>query len=318
MISGIYNPLLKSNVSNFEFVNKAGDKEWVIPRGEWIIKSPMIVNGNLTIKPGAKLIFEDNAYLAIHGSIIANGTNHQSIILTSKNKSWMGLYVYDSTLDSSLNNVVIRNTASIKHKLLTLSGGVNFYKANVDINHSKFIASTAEDMLNIVDSKYTIKNSSMSNSVSDALDSDFSDGYINNLVIKNIGGDAIDTSGSNLKISNLRVSHVIDKAISAGESSNVSISQCFLEDIGVGIASKDGSHVLASECNIKNVELAALMSYVKKDFYGNPSLNISSSNFDVDAKFIRQYGTKLSIDDEYIPYSNLNVDQLYNSTFMKK
>ena len=120
------------------------------------------------------------------------------------------------------------------------------------------------------------------------------------------------------KISNLRVSHVIDKAISAGESSNVSISQCFLEDIGVGIASKDGSHVLASECNIKNVELAALMSYVKKDFYGNPSLNISSSNFDVDAKFIRQYGTKLSIDDEYIPYSNLNVDQLYNSTFMKK
>ena len=101
--------------------------------------------------------------------------------------------------------------------------------------------------------------------------------FNNNLVIKNIGGDAIDTSGSNLKISNLRVSHVIDKAISAGESSNVSISQCFLEDIGVGIASKDGSHVLASECNIKNVELAALMSYVKKDFYGNPSLNNCSS-----------------------------------------
>ena len=318
LISGIYNPLLKSNVSNFEFVNKAGDKEWVIPRGEWIIKSPMIVNGNLTIKPGAKLIFEDNAYLVIHGSIIANGTNHQSIVLTAKNKSWMGLYVYDSTLGSILNNVVISNTASIKHKLLTLSGGVNFYKANVDINHSKFIASTAEDMLNIVDSKFTIKNSSMSNSVSDALDSDFSDGYINNLVIKNIGGDAVDTSGSNLKISNLRVSHVIDKAISAGESSKVSISKCSLENVGVGIASKDGSHVLASECNIKNVELAALMSYVKKDFYGNPSLNISSSNFDVDAKFIRQYGTKLSIDDEYVPYSNLNVDQLYNSTFMKK
>ena len=318
LISGIYNPLLKSTVSNFEFVNKASDKEWVIPKGEWIIKSPMIVNGNLTIKPGAKLIFEDDAYLAIHGGIIANGTNHQSIVLTAKNKSWMGLYVYDSTLGSILNNVVISNTASIKHKLLTLSGGVNFYKANVDINHSKFIASTAEDMLNIVDSKFTIKNSSMSNSVSDALDSDFSDGYINNLVIKNIGGDAVDTSGSNLKISNLRVSHVIDKAISAGESSKVSISKCSLENVGVGIASKDGSHVLASECNIKNVELAALMSYVKKDFYGNPSLNISSSNFDVDAKFIRQYGTKLSIDDEYVPYSNLNVDQLYNSTFMKK
>ena len=318
MISGIYNPLLKSNVSNFEFVNKAGDKEWVIPRGEWIIKYPMIVNGSLTIKPGAKLIFEDNAYLAIHGSVIANGTNHQSIILTSKDKSWMGLYVYDSALNSSLKNVIISNTSSIKDSLLILSGGVNFYKANIDIDNSKFITTTAEDMLNIVDSKYTIKNSLMESAISDALDSDFSDGYINNLTVNNIGGDAVDTSGSNLIISSLKVNNVIDKAISAGELSNIDISECFLKDVGVGIASKDGSNVSVSRCNIKNAKLSALMSYIKKDFYGSPRLNVVTSDFDADAKFIRQHDTELLIDNQHISSSNLNVDQLYNSTFMKK
>jgi hypothetical protein len=154
--------------------------------------------------------------------------------------------------------------------------------------------------------------------VSDALDSDFSDGYIKNLIIEDVGGDAVDTSGTNLKISNLKVSQVIDKAISAGESSSISISQCSLQNIGVGIASKDGSNVTVSECQIKNAKLSALMTYVKKDFYGKPNLEVKSSKFDVVRKSIRQHGTTLLIDGKPVPYSNLNVDQLYNSTFMRK
>ncbi len=318
LVSGSHNPLLENNVLDFDFVNKKGSNTWVIPKGEWIIKSPMIINGNLVIEPGVKLLFDNNAYLAIHGRIIANGKKHQKIILTSKNKSWMGLYVYDTKLDSSLKNVVISNTSSIKHKLLKLSGGVTFYKANIYISDSKFISSTAEDMLNIVESKYTIDNSTMLNTVSDALDSDFSDGYIKNLIIEDVGGDAVDTSGTNLKISNLKVSQVIDKAISAGESSSISISQCSLQNIGVGIASKDGSNVTVSECQIKNAKLSALMTYVKKDFYGKPNLEVKSSKFDVVRKSIRQHGTTLLIDGKPVPYSNLNVDQLYNSTFMRK
>ena len=278
LISGVKNPLLEENVLNFDFVNKKDDDTWVIPKGEWIVKSPIIVNGNLIIEPDVKLLFDDHAYLVVHGRIVANGKKHQKIILTSKNKSWMGLYVYESKLDSSLNNVVISNTSSINDKLLKLSGGVTFYKSNVNITNSKFTSSTAEDMLNFVKSKYVISDSVMLSARSDAIDSDFSDGYIRNLIIDNVGGDAIDTSGTNLKILNLKVSQVIDKAISAGESSSVSISKCSLENVGVGIASKDGSNVSVSGCTIKNAKLSALMSYTKKDFYGKPGLDVRLSN----------------------------------------
>jgi len=318
LVANTYNPLVRDNVSNFNFINKTSDNEWTIPKGQWVIDSPIIVHGNINIEPGSKLVFKDDAYLAVHGRLIANGTNDQSIVLTSKDKSWMGLYVYDSALNSSLKNVIISNTSSIKDSLLILSGGVNFYKANIDIDNSKFITTTAEDMLNIVDSKYTIKNSLMESAISDALDSDFSDGYINNLTVNNIGGDAVDTSGSNLIISSLKVNNVIDKAISAGELSNIDISECFLKDVGVGIASKDGSNVSVSRCNIKNAKLSALMSYIKKDFYGSPRLNVVTSDFDADAKFIRQHDTELLIDNQHISSSNLNVNKLYKSTFMKK
>jgi hypothetical protein len=318
LISGVKNPLLEENVLNFDFVNKKDDDTWVIPKGEWIVKSPIIVNGNLIIEPDVKLLFDDHAYLVVHGRIVANGKKHQKIILTSKNKSWMGLYVYESKLDSSLNNVVISNTSSINDKLLKLSGGVTFYKSNVNITNSKFTSSTAEDMLNFVKSKYVISDSVMLSARSDAIDSDFSDGYIRNLIIDNVGGDAIDTSGTNLKILNLKVSQVIDKAISAGESSSVSISKCSLENVGVGIASKDGSNVSVSGCTIKNAKLSALMSYTKKDFYGKPGLDVRLSNLDVKTKFIRQREAKLVINGELVPYSNLNVGKLYKSTFMKK
>lgn len=318
LISGVKNPLAEVNVQHFEFVTKTSDDSWVIPSGEWVIDSPMIVNGNLTIEPGAQLLFDDQAYLVIHGAIIANGNDKQVIKLSAKNKSWMGLYVYESKLKSTLNNVFIENTSSINNPLLNSSGGVTFYKADVEIINSKFVSSLAEDMINIIESNYEIKDSSMFNTRFDALDSDFSQGYINNLIIENVGGDAIDTSGTNLTINNFKASEIIDKAISAGELSNVKVSECFLQNVGVGIASKDGSNVSVSKCQIKYAKLSALMTYIKKGFYDQPKMNVRLSNLDVKTKFLRHPDSQLFIDEKLVPYSDFSVKKLYQSTFMKK
>ena len=318
LISDVNNPLIEENVQNFEFVTKKSDDTWVIPSGEWVIDSPMIVSGNLIIEPGAQLLFDDQAYLVIHGAIIANGNEQQEIRLSSKNKSWMGLYVFESKFKSILNNVLIENTSSINNPLLNLSGGVTFYKANVDITNSKFFSSLAEDMINIVESNYEIKDSSMFNTKFDALDSDFSKGYINNLIIENVGGDAIDTSGTHLTIDNFRAREIMDKAISAGELSNVKVSECFLQNVGVGIASKDGSNVSVSKCQIKYAKLSALMTYIKKGFYDQPKMDVRLSNFDVKTKFLRHPDSQLFIDEILVPYSEFSVKKLYQSTFMKK
>jgi hypothetical protein len=318
LISDVNNPLNNDNIEDFKFVIKKTKDTWVIPSGKWVISSPMFVKGNLIIEPGVELLFDEQAYLSINGAIIANGNDNQQIKLTSRNKSWMGLYVHESPLDSILKNVYIDKTSTIDDGLLKLSGGVTFYNANVSISNSHFAYSLAEDMLNIVKSNYVIKDTVMSDSKFDALDSDFSKGSINNLTVENVGGDAIDTSGTNLKISNLKVNDVVDKALSAGESSNISVNKCNLQNIGVGVASKDGSNVSISNCQINNAKLSALMSYKKKGFYGQPKMDVRYSNFDVDSIFIRQRDADLLIDGVLVPYSDLNVEELYQSTFMKK
>jgi len=316
--NSINNPLKEENVENFEFVKKKDSNTWLIPSGKWIINSPMVVHGNLIIEPGAELFFDEDAYLAINGAIIANGDKKQNITLTSKNDSWMGLYVYESSLKSNLRNVNIYNTISINDDLLKLTGGVTFYNANVDIIDSNFSSSLAEDMLNIVNSDYFIDNTIMSNAEFDAIDSDFSNGQINNLDISKVGGDAIDTSGSNVNISNIKITNVVDKAISAGESSNLNITECMIKKIGVGVASKDGSNVSIVNCGISNSTLSALMSYKKKNFYSQPKLFANSIIFDVETKYIRQKGSVLEIDKVLIPFSEIDVEDLYQSSFMSK
>ena len=318
LISDVQNPLLKENSQEFDFLVKKDESNWVIKNGNWFINSPMIIEGNLSIEPGTKLFFNENSYLALNGALLANGSPGKEIIMTSKDQSWMGLYVYESNFQSVLNNVSIRNTSSIKDGILNLTGGVNFYEADAKITNSKFNSSNAEDMINIVKSKFLINNSYLKNSISDAIDIDFSEGKIINIFIEDVNGDGIDTSGSTVNMINISANKVGDKGISIGESSKVLVSKCNLNNLGVGIASKDGSSVEISDCNITNTQLAAVMAYNKKSFYDNPSLIVNSSNLDTQTKFIRQKDAVLLIDGELTHQSKIDVDKLYSSSFMKK
>ena len=65
----------------------------------------------------------------------------------------------------------------------------------MDFDNTIFKNSKAEDFLNITHSKFKIEKSSFMNCVSDALDSDFSNGRIISSEFSNIDGDAVDFSG---------------------------------------------------------------------------------------------------------------------------
>ena len=150
--------------------------------------------------------------MIVKGQLLARGLPESRITLTSEIDSWMGLYVLQSENISILEEVSIKNTSSLKHGLLDLTGGVTFYKADVIIKDSYFVNSKAEDMLNLVKSRYTIDNLKMMNASSDAIDSDFSVGKIKNLIVENVAGDALDASGGYLDIYNLEARRIKDKA----------------------------------------------------------------------------------------------------------
>jgi hypothetical protein len=167
-----------------------------------------------------------------------------------------------------------------------------------------FEKTSSEDAMNVVNSKFDIKNIKFSQSKSDSLDLDFSKGSIYDAKFIDIGNDAIDFSGSNVDISNIYFDTVGDKLISVGENSNINISNINAQKSLVGIASKDGSITLVEDINLENV-LIPYASYQKKKLYKPGSLKINNQ---ITKNFLTIYlkdkNSKIEIDNDRMQRSN--------------
>jgi hypothetical protein len=197
---------------------------------------------------------------------------------------------------SHLKNVNIIDVSALEDELLKLTGGITFYKSDVDLEDVMVSSVKAEDAINIVDSLFSLNSVFIKSTVSDGLDSDFSEGNVLYSEFINIGGDALDFSGSNVFIKQTKAINVKDKAVSAGEGSILIIENSNDSDIGVGIASKDGSQVSVFNTLFKDVTLSPAMTFIKKSFYEAPKLVLQSCDIDVDSDLIAQTGTSIFVD----------------------
>ena len=236
-------------------------------------------------------------------------------------KTWKGIYVIGNENQTSrLDHVQIKNTIALADGLLKLSGGVNFYNTNVEIKNSQIKNTLAEDALNIIKSNFILKNLTISSTFSDAFDSDFSTGVIDSCSFFDVDGDAVDLSGSEVNIKNSKFKNVRDKAVSAGEASIIKLKNTKINDVGIGVASKDGSIVNARDIEIKDYKLYAAMSYVKKDFYTQPSLiGIGIEIYPIKKNaFLAQEKTFMSLNSILIDTEQIDVESLYKNEIMKK
>ena len=315
---GIGNPLLLDTAGEFDFINKLDSNTFEIKQGSWSIDKPIIVNGDLHILPGVNLQFSKDAYIIVKGSLTAIGGEANPIILKAISDSWKGIYVLNADKKSHLKNVNISNLSALEDELLKLTGGITFYKSDVNFENVKIDDVKAEDALNIVESKFSLSSVYINNTVSDGLDSDFSKGNVSNSQFSNIGGDALDFSGSNISIETTETNNIKDKAVSAGEKSTLTIKNSTFNNIGVGVASKDGSSVIMSNTAISNYALYGAMTYLKKDFYDMPSLAINNSSVSDGRAYIRQTGTSMTVDGVDIPETKISVKKLYKTKVMAK
>ena len=318
-VTDLLNPLTaQTDITKTLFIKKRDDG-FIIEAGQWIVPKPVTLDGPLTIKAGATLYFAKDAYLIIKGTLTAEGLEKKPITLKPIGEHWKGLYVIEAEEQSTLRYVTIANTNALEDGLLSLTGGVTFYKSPILIENTTITGTIAEDALNIVKSDFTIKNSHISKTISDAFDSDFSHGEIISSSVEEIGGDALDFSGSTVLIKTLTANNIHDKAVSAGEGSDITFQNSTMNNIGVGIASKDGSNVTANQVKISNYGLHAAMTYVKKDMFGPSTLEISSVTTDNDSSsFSRQKGTILTVDGTPVTAEKINVKKLYQTETMRK
>ena len=130
-----------------------------ISPGMWFIDGPFLVDGNLSIDAGTKLIFSEDAYLIVKGKVNFNGSENNQIEFLPKDKSWKGFYlISDKESKSIIKNLVVRSTSAMQVGVLNLTGGFTIYNSDILLKNIHFLDSTAEDSINIVNSEIEIDN----------------------------------------------------------------------------------------------------------------------------------------------------------------
>ena len=256
-------------------------KEKIVISKDTVITNTFIIKKNqeLVINKGVNLILSD-AYLRIYGKFIANGDKNSPINISGTDTKTGTIYI--STNDEVNFNYVNFKLLSNLNSPYSQPAALTFYECNnVVINNSSFSNNkSGDDFVNFFRSKnISISNSNLSNILSDAIDSDFSEIKINELVFNNIGNDGLDSSESNIEINDSYFSNINDKAISVGEKSEIKVTNCEFINNEIALVTKDGSKLYSINNRLINNKLD-FTSFKKKKIFFHPSSSFINTNIE--------------------------------------
>jgi hypothetical protein len=294
--------------------------------GVWNIRQSLVLPENLglSIPAGTTLRFTADAALIASGPLFFTGTPGRPVILEGMpgpegRSGWPGIVVLRSEIPYAWAHVIVRDTLGIDRDGWILTGGVTLHQSEVSIEDTLFDGNRTEDALNLIRSRFVLKNVSFKDAPSDALDADFSDGRIEGGHYQRIGGDAIDVSGSEVAIRSVRLEDIHDKAVSAGEESRVTAQELSIERVGTGVVSKDRSSLVLKDSEIRDAVHAGVMAYVKKPEYGPSELiarNLSVQGVGTPAA--AQTGSRIVLNGNDVEPQPMDVRALYVAGPMRK
>ncbi len=268
---------LLANIDQFADILVVDGDNVRLNSGVHKITKPLIIPKGklLTVSAGTKLIFSEGGFLLSYSPVRFLGDPEDPITVESTDNNSGSITVMQAEGKSRLRNVIFRNQNTLSYKKWGLTGAVNFYESDVDIERTAFTDNLCEDALNIIRSEFTMKESKFSNTFADAFDSDFCTGIVKSTQFLDVGNDGIDASGSVLTIDGCRILTAGDKGISAGEQSTLKIVWTNINDALIGIASKDKSQVVADHIDLSDCALG-FAAFQKKPEYGPASIEVKN------------------------------------------
>lgn len=267
-----------------------------------------VLNRKIVIPQGKLLLFEagssvdliDSAAILSFSPVFMQGSKEKPVQVFSSDSTGMGISVFQTPIRNQLSYVHFENLHSFSYKGWALSGAVNFYQSDVDVEYACFESNFSEDALNIIDADFSLQHGYFSHIFSDAFDGDFVRGQVSDTYFENITNDAMDFSGSRVQISNCSVNGTGDKGVSAGENSQLLIDGLTIENALIGMASKDMSTITANKIAISNAKYG-LIAFQKKAEYGPASISVQELNFSaVDTKLLIEKQSRIQLDKRLI------------------
>ena len=312
-------PALQDVLTQHPFLvwNKSA-RSLAVKSGTWQVAHPLVLPPNigLVVSAGTRLQFKLDGLILSQGPLLFEGAKESPITLEGiGNHSWLGVVAMKSETPSRWAHVQVRNTSGVRYHGWEITGAVTFYKSEVLLDHCSFVGNTAEDALNIVQSKFHMINPRFESAASDAFDGDFVQGDIDGGTFEKIQGDAIDVSGSQVNVRDVRLQGIGDKGISAGEKSVVHADRVEFEETGIAAASKDLSLLEISNSRIGRVRYFSLAAYEKKPEYGPGTLNAVNLNTQEEniKKIFVQTGSHVTCDGSQIVSKDFDTKALYQA-----
>lgn len=310
-------------IDKLDFISIKGNQIF-FNSGEHIIRQPIYVDEgySVNIPKGTTLLFSEDSFFISRSSIHARGSKNEPIKFSAFDKKWPGLSVISSEGKSKFQNVIFNdlcgigkanNPMGIISGGWNLTGGINFYKSDVNFSKCSFYNCFSEDALNIISSTFLITDCTFSYCLSDAFDGDFVEGYVSGCSFENIEGDGVDFSGSVATVKNSIFNSITDKAISVGENSQVNVISCNIDNVSFGVVSKDSSKTFVSSGTIvNNPRIAAFSAFQKKDSFGPATIKVSKSKIlNCKKLFLIQEGSEGKHDGKRVKTSVFKTRELY-------
>jgi len=303
----------KSNIDQFPFLEINNTKREInVLSGHYIIDKDLIVpkDYKFIINYGVELDLVDSANILSYSPIYFFGTKDKPITVHSSDSSGQGIIILKASQESSLNHVYFDNLSSPSKNGWRLTGSVTFYNSDVTIFNCVFSNNFSEDALNVIRSQFDIKYTTFINNQSDAIDSDYSDGYIVNSTFTNCGNDGLDISGSKVNVNNIIISHAGDKGISVGENSSLDGNNIEINNSEVGIASKDLSNVNLSGVKIYGSTIGFTV-FQKKPEFGPASIIVADLKMnEVEVPYLNEKGSTIITDGKKIEQTDEKVREI--------
>ena len=159
---------------------------------------------------------------------------------------------------------------------------------NVSIKSSDL---NCEDSINLIRVKGDLETVTILDSISDALDIDFSHINIDQVKIENAKNDCLDLSYGNYLINKINVKNCGDKGISVGEKSNAIFKEVKIDHSNIGVAVKDTSFAKVENSEIFHSPIC-FAAYRKKQEFAGAKIKILQTNCE-NKQLIVQKGSKI-------------------------
>ena len=278
-----------SNNKNVEMISK---NHFIISKNIKITKNTHISKDfNFLIKEGVVLNIVKNSTLFVEGNIKFIGKDNNKIIIQSDGSG--SLVFLNNKVE--IKNMIVENLGYPKLNRYIFYGGLNFINTELNLENILVKNSQSEDAINLVDSIATLKNISLENIESDAVDIDFSLVKFSKIICGKIKNDCLDISGSKIVGTDLNVDKSEDKGLSVGENSEVKINNIIVKNSKIGFAIKDGSNVYLE--NVKSINNQYdIVVFNKKQEFNIPFLEVKNF-FNKSQKILQSKSSKLIIDD---------------------